>query len=223
MTDTVVEAPESAGSAGQSAVSATSRPTASEGSVKTPEDFATALERVQEAARDWGIRPDLMEGRFVSALLNAVSWTGRISESAQAEFRQLFQKQRDQAEVELARAREITRAANAALGQARNAMISLQVERENVVVRMIHETMPMFAKELRGALVIREKALNDGVRLRRFLIAAMVTLGVFLGGYTVRAFADADAVGELGRCMAHPLQAQGRLYCDVTRFGAANQ
>ena len=51
-------------------------------------------------------------------------------------------------------------------------MINLQVERENVTLRMIHETMPMFATELRKALIYRVKDESDGLRMRRFFVAA---------------------------------------------------
>jgi len=186
-------------------------------------DFAMVLRRVQDAAREWGIRPDLMEGKFVSALMAAVEWSGRVSQSAQVEFRALHQKQRDLAELELARAREITKATNAALGQARSALINLQVERENVTLRMIHETMPMFATELRKALIYRVKDESDGLRMRRFFVAALLTLCVFVGGFGLRAWNDSAAVGALGHCLSHPLQAQGRIYCDVTSFRDGGQ
>ena len=190
---------------------------------RSPEEFSAVLEKVQDAAREWGIRWDFLEGRFVSALLGAVGWSGRVTQSAHAELREIFKKQRDLAELELARAREITKAANAALGQARSALINLQVERENVTLRMIHETMPMFATELRKALIYRVKDESDGLRMRRFFVAAVFTLCVFVGGFGLRAWNDSAAVGALGHCLAHPLQAQGRLYCDVTSFRDGGQ
>jgi hypothetical protein len=188
----------------------------------SPEDFAVVLRTVQDAAREWGVRHDMMEGKFVSALLGAVEWLGRVNQAAQAEFRQIAQKQSDAAKVELARAEALTKATNATMGQARSALINLQVERENVTVRMIHETMPMFAEELRKALVIRVSDETSALKLKRGLLAGFVAVGVFLGGYGVRAWADHDAVGALERCLAKPLQAQTagqlHLYCDVTGF-----
>jgi hypothetical protein len=188
------------------------------------DEFKAVLRSVQDAARDWGIRPDLMEGKFVSALLGAVEWLGRVNQAAQAEFRQIAQKQSDAAKVELARAEALTKATNATLGQARSALIGLQVERENVTVRMIHETMPMFAAELRKALVIRVSDETSALKLKRGVLAGIAAIGIFLGGFGLRAFADRDAVGALERCLAKPLQAQTagqlHLYCDVTGFAA---
>ena len=78
-----------------------------------------------------------MEGKFVSALLGAVEWLGRVNQAAQTEFRQIAQKQSDAAKIELARAEALTKATNATMSQARSALINLQVERENVTGRMI--------------------------------------------------------------------------------------
>ena len=192
--------------------------------VAGPEDYAAVLKTVQDAAREWGVRHDLMEGKFVSALLGAVEWLGRVNQAAQAEFRQIAQKQSDAAKLELARAEALTKATNATLGQARSALINLQVERENVTVRMIHETMPIFAEKMRDVLVTRINDENAALRLKRGLLAGLAAVGLFLGGYGVRAWSDRDAVGALERCLTKPLQAQiaGQLhlYCDVTSFAA---
>jgi hypothetical protein len=192
--------------------------------VGSPEDFAVVLKTVQDAASEWGVRNDLMEGKFISALLGAVEWLGRVNQAAQSEFRQIAQKQSDAAKVELARAEALTKATNATLGQARSALINLQVERENVTVRMIHETMPIFAEKMRDVLITRITDESSSLRLKRGLFAGLLAIGVFVGGYGVRAWTDWDAVGALERCLAKPLQAQTegqqRLYCDVTSFAA---
>ena len=199
-------------------------PTRLAAAVSGPEDYAAVLKTVQDAAREWGVRHDLMEGKFVSALLGAVEWLGRVNQAAQAEFRQIAQKQSDAAKVELARAEALSKATNATLGQARSALINLQVERENLTVRMIHETMPMFAEKMRDVLVTRINDENAALRLKRGLLAGLVAVGVFLGGYGVRAWSDREAVGALERCLTKPFQTQAagqlHLYCDVTSFAA---
>ena len=187
-----------------------------------PEDFAEVLKTVQEAARAWNVRDDLSEGKFVSAMLGMVGFLGRLNQAAQVEFRQIAQKQSDAAKIELARAEALTKATNATLGQARSALINLQVERENVTVRMIQETMPLFAEKMRDVLITRITDENSALRLKRGLFAGVIAVAIFLGGYGVRTWSDSDAVGALGRCLANPLQAhpggQLHLYCDVTSF-----
>jgi hypothetical protein len=190
----------------------------------SPEDFAKILKTVQDAAREWGVRHDLMEGKFVSAFLGAVEWLGRVNQAAQVEFRNIAQKQSDAAKLELARAEALTKATNATLRQARSALINLQVERENLTVQMIHETMPIFAAKMRDVLVTRINDENSALRLKRGLFAALAGVGIFLGGYGIRAWSDSDAVGALERCLAKPVQRQtgdqSHLYCDVTGFAA---
>jgi hypothetical protein len=188
------------------------------GQGRPQDDFATALREVEEAAREWGIRKDEPEGRFVSALMCAVASVGRISDGAGAEFQTLFREYREAAAHDLSMARELARSGQIALSQARNAQIALQVEQENVVMRMIKETLPLFAEKLKGALVLREKRWNDDVRRRRYAATGLLTLGIFLAGYALSTWQGWGATSALGACLAHPLEANGRIYCDVTRF-----
>ncbi len=187
------------------------------------QEFTRLVAAVNEASREWGVRPDSREGRFVSALLGTTGWFGRLSLAAQASARAEGRHNREAAELELARAKEITRAAQIALNQARNAQISLQIEQVNVTDKMIKETLPMFIEKLQGALVLRERRWNDRIQRRRYAVVSLVTLGLFLGGYVLGAWGDPAATNALVQCLAHPLQAQGHLYCDVTSFAQANQ
>ena len=186
-------------------------------------EFSELVGAVRTTAREWGVRPDSLEGRFVSALLGTTEWLGRLNASSQANFAAIGRQNRDAAALELARAREITKAANIALSQARTAQIALQVEQENLVFRMMREVMPLFVERLQGALVVREESCNAGVRRRRYAVAGLVTLGLFLGGYAVCAWQDRGATSLLGHCMAHPVPSNGRIFCDVTGFGQAAQ
>lgn len=185
------------------------------------ESFDDALRRVEAASRAWGIHPELPEGRLVAALMGAIGWSGRLTQSGHAEFRAMFQRDRDEAKLELQRAQEITRAANAALGQARNAVIGLGIERENIVGRIIKEAMPDVAAKLRHGLVSREEGWDGKARARGLAAAGAIVLGVFGCGYGLRAWGDADAVAAraaMSRCLQRPLWAEGHMYCDVTAF-----
>ena len=192
-----------------------------------PESFAAALQEVQVAAREWGIQPDRMEGRFVSALMAAVGWSGRVSQLAQVEFQSLFKAQQDAAQLELARARELSKAVSTTLGQTRSAMLNLQVERENVTVRMIKETMPIVAAELGKVLSVRVKDEADALKFRRMMLSGVAAVALFLGGFGLRAWGDSGALAAIGNCLAHPLAGQGatqgHVYCDVTAFREASQ
>ena len=183
-------------------------------------EFQKQVAAVEKAARAWGVRPDSLEGRFVSALLTATGSLGRLCRAALARLETLARENREAADRELAAAKEITRAAKAGLTQADVMLTVVQVEKENLVANMIKETLPLFAERLKEALIIREKRWNDGVKRRRFATAGAVTLALVSAAYGMRAWQDSAVTGAFYRCLAQPLQASGHFYCDVTAFFA---
>jgi hypothetical protein len=193
-------------------------------SERLPGDLEAALAQVQRAASDWGIRSDLMEGRFVSALMAAIRAVGQISEAAQAEFQEIARKGQEVARTEYEQARELVRAASTALAQARTAQVLAQTEKESLVGRMIEQTLPLFAENMRKVLVIREQRWNRDRLRRRYALAGFLVLGIFLAGYGVRAWADKGDVGFAEQCLSQPIASRGHVYCDMTPLaGAASQ
>ena len=79
-------------------------------------------------------------------------------------------------------------------------MISLEVEQENLTVRMIKEPLPLFAERPKDALVIRERRWNDDVKRRRFATAGLVVLGLVSGGYGVHEWQVWDATSGFEWC-----------------------
>ena len=120
------------------------------------------------------------EGRFISALLGAVETLGRLAASGQAMIEAVARDSRAAAEAEYAQAREVTKAAQLALKQARNAQLALVVEQENVTLRMIDQTLPLFAERLEKVLVIREQRWNADVRRRRYALSHVAARAVDL-------------------------------------------
>jgi hypothetical protein len=181
-------------------------------------EFQKQVAAVEKPARAWGVRSDSLEGRFVSALLTATGSLGRLFAAAVAEFEGLTREHREATERELAAAKELTRSAKAGLTQADVMLTVVQVEKENLVAKMIKETLPLFAERLKEALIIREKRWNDDVNRRHLATAGAVTLALVSAAYGVRAWQDSAVAGAFYRCLAHPLQASGHFYCDVTSF-----
>lgn len=122
---------------------------------------------MDEAAREWGLRPDEPEGRSVSALMGAIGWFARLHEAAVKRLEAVAAERATVAKMQLDAAVELRRHADAALHQARTAMIQEEVIRENLVARMIDQTLPMFAERLQKCLVIKEWVYNTRVRQRR--------------------------------------------------------
>ena len=192
-------------------------PSSSEGPSAT--DWVAELRRqceeVKLAAEEWAVRWNAPEGRFVSALLGTVEALGRVSVAVQGAIDRAAQQSRKAAEAELAQARELRGAAEAALRQVRNAQASLVVEHENVTLRMIEETLPMFAQRLQEVLVIREQRWNADVRRKRYAVAGAVALGVFLAGYALSSWQDSGQVAAVDRCLDQPLVYHGHYYCRI--------
>lgn len=186
-------------------------------------EFEQLVACVEAAAEEWGVESGSVEGRFVSALLGTTRWLGRLCLAAQVRAETVARETREAAERELAQAREIRRAAEVSLRQARTALISLEVEKENLTVKMIRETLPLFAERLKEVLVIRERRWNDDVKRRRLATAGLMTLGLVFGGYAAHVWQAWTATGAYDWCWAHPLPASGRVYCDMTGFGIAAQ
>jgi hypothetical protein len=87
------------------------------------------------------------------------------------------------------------------------------VEREHMVQKMITETLPLFAEKLKGALVVREQGWNARARDRRYAIASAITLALLLVGYSFCWWQDSVQVAGFDRCITHPMQIEGQLYC----------
>jgi hypothetical protein len=147
---------------------------------------------------------------------------GRLCGAALARLETLARENRAAADRELAAAKEITRAAKAGLTQADVMLTVVQVEKENLVAKMIKETLPLFVERLKEALIIREKRWNEDVKRRRLATAGAATLALVSAAYGVRAWQDSAVTEAFYRCLAHPLQASGHFYCDVTSFLATS-
>ena len=170
---------------------------------------------VRMAADEWAVRWNEPEGRFIVAMLGAMQTLSRLVVTAQASLAATASEARARAETELAAARELKRSVEAINTQSRNVHLLSMVERENMLQRMMKETLPLFADKLEGALVIREAAWNRDQRRRRYGLAGAVFLGVFMAGYSLSAWSRHDQVAAMDRCMTNLVQANGHIFCAV--------
>lgn len=180
-------------------------------------EFRHQTEAIREAANEWAIRWQEPEGRFISALLGAIEIVGRLTVSVQTAIDASAREGRTAAEAELAKARKLQDAAQLALLQVRNLELAATAEQENLTVRMIDQTLPLFVERLEKVLVIRERAWNEGVKWRRYGIAGAVGLGIFLSGFGLSWWQDSGRLAAMDYCWTHPLQAAGHTYCRIGR------
>ena len=189
------------------------------------EQLRAAADRLIADGRSEGIEPDGPLGRWLEGQAQALAGLAGLLDDQTIRFEELIGGIRTAADAELQKAAAATELANQAikageltLRQARTAQIALEVERESLVLRMIKETLPLFADRLKQALVIREQRWNDDIRRRRYVAAGAVALAVFLGGYALRAWSESDRLAAFDRCLAHAQLVQGHYWCEVTAF-----
>ena len=189
------------------------------------EQLRAAADRLIADGQSEGIEPDGPLGRWLEGQAQALAGLAALLDDQTIRFEELIGGIRTAADAELQKAAVTTELANQAikageltLRQARTAQIALEVERESLVLRMIKETLPLFADRLKQALVIREQRWNDDIRRRRYVAAGAVTLAVFLGGYALRAWSESDRLAAFDRCLAHAQLVQGHYWCEVTAF-----
>ena len=178
-------------------------------------EFRRQTEAIRRAGDEWAIRWQEPEGRFVSALLGAIEIVGRLTVAVQSSIDASAKDGRAAAEAELAKARELHKAAQLALTQVRTLELAATAEQENLTVRMIDQTLPLFVERLEKVLVIREQAWNEGVKWRRYTMVGVAALGIFLGGFGLSWWQDSSRLSAMDYCWTHPLQAAGHTYCRI--------
>ena len=102
------------------------------------------------------------------------------------------------------------------LAQARAAQYHLHLSEKTLVDRMVNDTLPLFAQQMKETLVIRERRWNQDQGRQRMALAGLVTLMVFLSGFVVRTWVDWDRLGLADRCALHASVQGGHTICDLT-------
>jgi hypothetical protein len=189
------------------------------------EQVRAAADRLVADGRSEGIEPDGPLGRWLEGQAQALAGLAGLLDDQTLRFEELIGTIKMAVDAELQKAAAATELANQAikagelsLRQARTAQIALEVERESLVLRMIRETLPLFADRLKQALVIREQRWNNDLRRRRYATAGAVVLAVFLGGYALRAWSESDRLAAFDRCLSHAQLVQEHYWCEVTAF-----
>jgi hypothetical protein len=184
------------------------------------EQLRGAVDRLRQTGRAEGIEVDGPLGQWLEAQAQALLGLGDILQGQDGRVGEVLGRIETAAGLELRNLQEAIEGANHvvrqgdfALRQARQMQAGVVVERQHLVQKMVDETLPMFAEKLNGALVIREEAWNAKARDRRYAIAAAISVALMLIGYCLSWWQDSGQVAAFNRCMTHPVQFEGQLYC----------
>lgn len=180
-------------------------------------DLAGLTGETEKAARAWGVRPDHLEGRFVSALLGIVTWLARLVAAAAADLKAVVHAGQKLAETELAALRAANELAANTIRQARAAQTNLEVQRETIATRMVENLGPQLARGLKDWLVLREREYNRKMARRRAAITSALVMVLIAGGYGLRAWQDTDAIAALSRCVSNKIVSptNGEAFCSL--------
>ena len=181
-------------------------------------ELSDRIKDTVDAARDWGVLPDHLEGRFVTAFLNAVSWLGRLVTAAVADLTAVVHAGQKLAETELATLKAANELAANTIRQARAAQTNIEVQRETLVARVVENIGPQLAGGVKDWLVLREREYNRKVARRRAAITGAAVVALIAGGYGVRAWQDTDATAALLRCVSTKIVSptNGEAFCSLT-------
>jgi hypothetical protein len=193
------------------------------------EQLRATVDRLLAVGRAEGIEVDGPLGAWLEAQAQALLGLANVLQGQGEAVGEVLSRIEAAAAAELRNLKEaidggnhVVRQAEVAVRAARQAQIGVVVERQHLVDRMVKETLPMFADKLQGALVIREETWNAKKRDRRFAAAAAVAGVIFMAGYCFSWWQDSGQVAAYQRCVAHPVEADGQIYCQASGlFGPA--
>jgi hypothetical protein len=179
-------------------------------------EIATVL----AAAADWGVRPDHLEGRFVTAWLNTVKWLGRLVTATVADLKTVIEQSKAASDAEAERLRQLNRQALSVIETARVAQLNLELQRDTVVARLLDRIGPELSDGIKHWRVIKERDYNRRSAYRLAAGTAVLAVALASGGYFARAWEDSQATEALARCAANLVVASGsgRIFCDMTSF-----
>lgn len=180
---------------------------------KAARELAEVVRQTEVAAREWGVRPDHLEGRFVSALLGCLTWLGRIMQAAVHDLKASSKDIRAASERELETLRAASTAALRVLQQAETALAGSDVQRQMAVGKFVETVAPQVVKAIGGAVVIRERRYNWTIQWGRAAGIAAVAGGLLFGGYVWggwhpdnAALSGAVALDRIRQCEASPVR-----------------
>ena len=134
-----------------------------------------SVERLMAEGRAEGIEPGGPLGRWLEAQAQSLSTLAEIlggqSEKIDDTLSRIAAAAGEETErlrTAITAAKETTTQADRALQLARNLQLGAITEQENVTIRMIDQTLPLFVERLQKVLVIREQRWNTDLKRRRY-------------------------------------------------------
>jgi hypothetical protein len=161
-------------------------------------EMSDRIREAERAARDWGVQPDEMEGKFVSAILWAMRAVGKIVAAGAKEAKTIVADAKEVADLELEKLRKYNIAAAMTIRQA-------EVAKEVVIANVTKGLSDRLIADMGPWLVLKQTGYNLRQAWRLAGIVSLCAVLIGVAGYEFRAWEDAPAVDALQRCAARPL------------------
>ena len=185
------------------------------------EELRASAEDMEQAAWRTGLTPEEPLGIWVISLRRTLTNLANLSEGEAEGVNSVVQGTRHLVDAEIEQLRQANKQAVHAMNEAKAALSRAEVDAKNLTLKTIQDLGPQILKGIREAVVIRERQYNRKVEWRRAGLVAAAVLGLFLGGYSWRAWQDGNSASDaLVRCLKQPFQApNGDRYCSfITLF-----
>jgi hypothetical protein len=161
-------------------------------------EMAERIKDIEKAARDWGVRPDHIEGKFLAAWLNAARTLSRLVVGAESEVKEIIGGAKELAELELEKLRKYNMAAAMTIRQA-------EVAKEAVIANVTKGLSDRLIKDMGPWLVLKQTGYNLRQAWHLAGIVSVCAVLIAAAGYEFRAWEDAPLMAGFERCAARPL------------------
>jgi len=182
-----------------------------------------SVARLVAEGRREGIEPDGTLGRWLAAQAGALESLAFVLEGQATRVETVLGDINRAAAIELKRAaaaleqgQNVLSQGEVVLAQARAAQYHLHLSEQTLVTRLVNDTLPLFAQQMKEVLVIRERRWNHDKGRQRIALAGVFVILVFLSGFVVRTWVDWDQLGLVDRCALHASVEGGHTMCDLT-------
>jgi hypothetical protein len=183
-------------------------------------DLDEHIKAVEEAARDWGVHADALEGRFVSALLAAIAESGRMNRAAVGEVERVLAQAKAVGDQEVGRLKIIFSGGEKAIAIAKQAAETAiaaahrgEVEFNRSVAQIAEELSTRILDSSQKWLVLKQRCRNRRDAWLLALCVTVVAVGVLIAGYELRGYQDDPAVTayyetqeRIAECQREPVQ-----------------
>jgi hypothetical protein len=165
---------------------------------KVSVEIAERIRDVERAAREWGVDPDHLEGKFLAAWIEAAKTLSRLAVGAASEVKEIVGGAKELAELELEKLRKYNTAAAITIRQA-------EVAQEAVIVNVTKGLSDRLIRDMGPWLCLKQTGYNLRQAWRLAGIVSVCAILIAAAGYEFRAWEDAPMAAGFERCAARPL------------------